>query len=58
MDAELKRAVSIVGDLPSIPVIAREVMAAVADNSTSADDLRIILEQDPALSARVLKVAN
>jgi putative nucleotidyltransferase with HDIG domain len=58
MDAELQRAVSVVGDLPSIPVVANKVMAAVGDPATSADDLRIILETDPALSARVLKVAN
>ena len=58
MDDKLKRAVSIVGDLPSIPSIASDIMKAVADKSTSADDLRIILEQDPALASRVLKVAN
>jgi putative nucleotidyltransferase with HDIG domain len=58
MDPELKRAISVVGDLPSIPVIASQVMKAVADPATSANDLRVILERDPALSARVLKVAN
>ena len=58
MDAELKRAVSIVGDLPSIPAISSQVMSAISDPSTSADDLRTILEADPSLSARVLKVAN
>ena len=58
MDAELKRAVSIVGDLPSIPAISSQVMVAISDPATSADDLRAILEADPSLSARVLKVAN
>jgi len=58
MDSELKRAVSVINDLPSIPLIANQVMAAVADPATSADDLRAILESDPALSARVLKVSN
>jgi putative nucleotidyltransferase with HDIG domain len=58
VDQELKRAVSIVGDLPSIPKVAKDVMSAVADVSTSADDLRVVLEQDPALASRVLKVAN
>jgi putative nucleotidyltransferase with HDIG domain len=58
MDPELKRAISVVGDLPSIPAIASQIMTAVADPATSANDLRAILEQDPALSARVLKVAN
>ena len=58
MEQELNRTVAIVGDLPAIPAIAQEVMAAVANAATSADDLRVILEKDPSLSARVLKVAN
>lgn len=58
MEPDLKRAVAVVGELPSIPAIANRVMVAVADPATSADDLREILEQDPALSSRVLKVAN
>lgn len=58
MDPELKRAVQVVGELPSIPSTVSQVMVAVADQSTSADDLRAILEHDPALSARVLRVAN
>jgi putative nucleotidyltransferase with HDIG domain len=58
MDPELKRAVQIVGELPSIPATVGQIGAAVADPSSSADDLRAILEQDPALSARVLRVAN
>jgi len=58
MDAELKRAVSLVGELPLIPVVASQIMAAAADPKTSAEDLRRIIEKDPSLSARVLKVAN
>ncbi len=58
MDSELKRAVSIVGELPTIPSIASKVMTTTADPNASADALRQILEQDPSLAARVLKVAN
>jgi putative nucleotidyltransferase with HDIG domain len=58
VDSELKRAVSIVGELPTIPSIASKVMVTAADPNASADDLRLILEQDPSLAARVLKVAN
>lgn len=58
MDPQLRKALSTIEELPSIPVIANRVMESVADTSTSADDLRAILEQDPALSARILKVAN
>jgi putative nucleotidyltransferase with HDIG domain len=58
MDPELKRAIALVGELPSIPTIASQIMAAAAKATTSADDLRKIIEKDPSLSARVLKVAN
>ena len=58
MDSELKRAVSIVGVLPTIPSIASKIMTTAADPNASAEDLRQILEQDPSLAARVLKVAN
>jgi len=58
MDPELKRAIALVGELPSIPTIASQIMAAAAKPTTSADDLRRIIEKDPSLSVRVLKVAN
>lgn len=58
MDPELKRAIALVGELPSIPTIASQIMAAASKPTTSADDLRRIIEKDPSLSARVLKVAN
>lgn len=58
MDSELKRAVAVVGELPAIPAIASKVMTIANDSNASAEDLRKIIEQDPTLAARVLKVAN
>lgn len=58
MDSELKRAVSIVGELPAIPAIASKVMTIANNANASAEDLRKIIEQDLTLAARVLKVAN
>lgn len=57
-DRTLKRYIAIVGDLPSIPAIASQVMQAAGDPNVSADDLRQIIDKDPALAARILKVAN
>jgi len=54
----IKRYIAIVGDLPSMPTVAGAVMKVSADPASSADDLRKVLDQDPALSARILKVAN
>ena len=58
MHRDLKRALDAIGDIPPIPQVANRVMTAVADPSTSADDLRGIIELDPSLAARILRVAN
>ena len=58
MKTQLKSIVKVVGDLPSLPNVADQVMKVAGDANASADDLRKILDQDPALAARVLKVAN
>jgi putative nucleotidyltransferase with HDIG domain len=57
-DRTLKRYIAIVGDLPAIPAIANQVMQIVGDSNASAEDVRQIIERDPALAARILKVAN
>lgn len=58
MNEELKKALQVVGEIPAIPQVASRVMTAVGDASTSADDLREIIEIDPSLAARILRVAN
>ncbi len=58
MSDRLKPYLAVVGDLPGIPIVASKVMKAASDENTSADDLREIIEKDPALTARILKVAN
>ncbi|MBN2310677.1 MAG: HDOD domain-containing protein [Candidatus Hydrogenedentes bacterium] len=45
-------------DLPTIPVVMTRVLETVADERSSASDLTAILEQDYAISARVLRLAN
>ena len=58
MHDRLKPYLAVIGDLPGIPAVASKVMTAAADPNTSADDLREVIETDPALAARILKVAN
>jgi putative nucleotidyltransferase with HDIG domain len=45
-------------DLPTIPSLAFEVMKAIEDPDRSIDDMRCIIERDPALSAQILRLAN
>lgn len=58
MESRLNQFVNRIGDLPSVPAIAATVIALVEDPNASADDLRAVIERDPALAARILKVAN
>ncbi len=44
--------------IPSLPEAAAELLSLCRDEDTSAADLVEVIELDPALSARLLKVAN
>lgn len=45
-------------DLPTLPVVMTKLIDAINDDKSSAADLTKIMENDPAMSARVLKLAN
>ncbi len=45
-------------DLPTLPVVMTKLIDAINDEKSSAADLTKIMENDPAMSARVLKLAN
>lgn len=53
-----ERFVHSVGELPTLSTVMEEVMAAAQDPGMSFQRLAKIIERDPVLSARVLKVAN
>ncbi len=45
-------------DLPTLPVIITRILETVSNESSGADDLTKLLEQDHAISARILRLAN
>ena len=47
-----------VQDLPTLPEVMNKIIEAVEDDHSSAGNLTSILEQDHAISARILKLAN
>ena len=47
-----------VGDLPPLPAVASKAIQLVEDPDTTAGKLTDLLSSDPALAARVLKIAN
>lgn len=59
LDEEKIRGVLLkIDNLPAMPNIAGKVLEMVEGDYTSADDLQRIISNDPALTARILKVAN
>jgi putative nucleotidyltransferase with HDIG domain len=55
LDTYLKKAAR---DLPAMPHVAAAVMRAVEDPNCGPRDLQGLIEQDAAIAARLLKVAN
>lgn len=45
-------------NLPTVPVIAQKILGLLGDNRLSVDVLEDIIEKDPAISAKILSVAN
>lgn len=58
MSESLKQYVQKITQLPTIPVVAQEVLKLVHDEKTSVAKLENIIENDPALSAKILSVSN
>ncbi len=45
-------------NLPTLPLVMQKISAAVRDPKTDARKLAVIMEDDPAVMARVLKIVN
>src|SRR4030067_3534618 len=58
MNESLRAFVKDIKNLPTIPVIANEILNLFNDNMLSLDKLESIVERDPAISAKVLSLAN
>jgi HD-like signal output (HDOD) protein len=50
--------IGVVGDLPALPAIVAEVLRITEDPSTSTADVSNIIQSDPAMTAKVLRVSN
>lgn len=58
MNESLKEIVKNIKNLPTLPAIAQEVLSLLNDNKLSIERLEVIIERDPAISAKILSVAN
>lgn len=50
--------IGVVGDLPALPAVVAEVLRITEDPSTSTSDVSDIIQSDPAMTAKVLRVSN
>ncbi|NOT29622.1 MAG: GGDEF domain-containing protein [Planctomycetes bacterium] len=57
-DKELPAALARAQNLPSLPAVALEVLRISQDEDASLDDMASCLSRDPALAAKLLKLAN
>ncbi|MBC8413455.1 HDOD domain-containing protein [bacterium] len=58
MNKSLKELVGKIEKLPTLPMIAQEILGIVGDSLITVDKLEKIIENDPAISAKILSVAN
>lgn len=58
MNDSLRLHVQRITHLPTLPVTARNILAVVDDDLASVNKLENIIENDPAISAKILSVAN
>ena len=45
-------------ELPAIPIVAQKVIAMVRDPETNARDLQNVIQTDPAMTTKILRIAN
>lgn len=53
-----ERVSGMVGDLPALPAVVAEVLRITEDPQTSTSDVSEIIQSDPAMTAKVLRVSN
>lgn len=57
-EEKLKGLVQQIKDLPTLPSVVTQIIKMVEDPDTSAADMNQVISQDPALTAKVLKLVN
>jgi putative nucleotidyltransferase with HDIG domain len=58
MARDLRSIVRDIHDLPTLPQVVTRIMSMMDDPDTSAEDINNVLERDPSLVAKILKLVN
>jgi len=54
----IEKALAKIGDIATLPEVTLKIIKVVEDPNSTARDLHAIIKNDPALSAKILKVVN
>lgn len=58
IDPQVASRIKEIGRLSTLPQVTWELMRLLSDENTTPDDLQKVVEQDPALSAKVISLGN
>ena len=58
IDSHITARIKETGRLATLPQVTWELMRILSDEGTTPDDLQTVVEQDPALSAKVISLGN
>lgn len=58
IDPQIIARIKEIGRLATLPQVTWELMRILSDEGTTPDDLQTVVEQDPALSAKVISLGN
>ena len=58
IDPQVSSRIREIGRLSTLPQVTWELMRLLSDESTTPEDLQKVVEQDPALSAKVISLGN
>lgn len=58
VEADLARVIGGIDNLPTPPIVLQQIQKVLNDPAASAYDIGSILQEDPAMSAKVLKLTN
>ncbi|HEX7509866.1 MAG TPA: HDOD domain-containing protein, partial [Chitinivibrionales bacterium] len=57
-DSRYRRYIETIDQVPSLPAIVSRLISVVSSAETSAEDAAELIEKDPALTSKVLRLAN
>ena len=55
---EVKRIIASIEQIPTLPIVSQQIMKLLNDEDVAINEITEVIEKDPSLAVKVLKVAN